>query len=468
MSQSESHPENHHQWLIQLFKESARKEKDRQVGLEIERIAIWKDDGSAFLYKQVEKGGKIRPGAEKLLQTLHETYGWEYVLGNTGKPIGLKNPHGKVSLEPGSQFEYSVDPKGNLGEVEAIVREFDAEVDKVIHPWKGLCFIGLGVNPLHAVSDLDIIPARRYEIMTEYLGRRGALGTSMMRRSSSVQINLDYTSEDEAIEMLRVGLVVAPLSTAIFGNSPFVDGKESGYLSYRAEIWRQTDPDRSGLLAEAFQEGFGFSDYVRLLWREPLMFVQDVKGDFVPAEGYSLQDIREGRISGVKADERNQRWSIQELFTEARLKPGYIEIRSVDGQLPHYRFASAAFWMGLLYDADARVLALNRLGALTAEQRYELWIETSKVGLKAKTAGLSVQKIAEELVEASRATLVRRGYGEEKYLDCLGKNVAAGKNPANIVLEGLHREWNGDLKKMLKSCRLTIEKTLGEDPCSNS
>ena len=238
-------------WLTELFQKEKRSLKDRRIGLEVERIALWKE-GSPFLYQSTSE----KPGAGELLQKLHEAYGWTLVQVSTGDLIGLETPQGKVSLEPGSQLEFAVSPQESLQEIAVALEQFDEKVESVIKNWNGLYFLGLGVNPLHSVEQLDLIPSPRYQIMTRVLGKAGKYGTSMMRRTSSVQVNLDYTSEEEAIEMLRVALLVAPVSTALFANSPFLDGKKTDFLSIRSEIWRHTDPARTGLLPEAFEKGF--------------------------------------------------------------------------------------------------------------------------------------------------------------------------------------------------------------------
>jgi len=439
-----------------------RQQTERQVGLEIERIAIWKD-GSPFLYKTVTSPSGIkRPGARELLKQLHQAYGWKLVESHPGDPIGLETPTGKVSLEPGSQLEFALFPHKSLQEVEELLKEYDSQVDKIIEPWKGLCFLGLAVNPVHRVEDIDVIPSPRYAIMTKVLGASGSLGTSMMRRTSSVQINLDYTSEQEAIEMLRISLLVAPISTALFANSPFLDGKPSGFLSTRSEIWRNTDPARTGLLDDAFKMGFNFESYAKLLWHLPLMFVQNENGEYIDAQGCSLKDISEGELPEVTVNATNMRSSVQQLFTEGRLKPGYVEVRSVDGQLPAYRLASAAFWMGLLYDKEARKLAIELLGHLSASDRKELSVATSRTGLQTEFKGLKVLQVADALVKASSLGLERRGKKEESYLECLKENVSLGQTPADKLLENFRTRWNGNVSEMLKSCQLTIEKTLGE------
>lgn len=444
-------------FLTDLFQKSTRAISERRIGLEIERIAIWKDS-APFCYQ--EKNNK--KGAKGLLEALRKAYHWKTVSSASGDLIGLETDQGKISLEPGSQLEFAVYPQSSLQTVAAHLAQYDRQIDEVISDWKGLCFIGLGTNPIHSLEQLDVIPAPRYQIMTRVLGESGKWGTSMMRRTSSVQINLDYTSEEEAISMLRTSLLLAPLSTALFANSPFLEGQPTGFLSMRSEIWRHTDNRRTGLMPEAFESGFDFESYSRLLWKLPLMFVQSDSGGIVDAQGFNLEEISEGNLPGVSASEINQRSAIQQLFTEARLKPGYVEVRSVDGQLPPYRLAAAAFWMGILYSKTARDQALKLFGNFSPSDLTSLWIQASREGLKAEFKGLKLKKAALALLEASRSTLEERGLGEEEYLLPLEENAEAGLCPAEKVLDKFQTRWGGDLIEMLRHCRLTIEKEVGE------
>ncbi len=426
--------EGHKEAIAKLLRDSSRSVKDRKIGIEIERIGIW-PDCTPFRYGGTRSAeGDDRPGAETLLRTLSETYGWPLQFNSEKQPLGLTPTSGIISLEPGSQVEMSTEADEQLDSLVKKAQDFEAKVDAVACPW-GLTWIGLGVNPCNKVEDMDVIPYTRYRIMTEYLGKKARLATSMMRLTSSVQINLDYQSEEEGIDMLRAGLAAAPLSYAIFANSPLKEGKETGYLSYRYQIWQETDPDRAGVLHEAFADGFNFKSYADFLWDYPLMFAQDKNGQFVPANGSSLQAIFDGKLPNVIVDANNRMTAIRQLFTEARIKPGYVEIRSVDGQRPIERYAAAAFWMGILYDTDARNLVIEKLGHLSKETKNTLMVDCAKHGLNAQLNGQPIKYIAQEVLDAAKIGLERRGFGEEKYLEQVYGILRSGKTPAENVLD---------------------------------
>ncbi len=426
-----------------LLRSQCRLPSARNIGLEIERIGNW-PDGRSLQYRL----GNNPLGAEQFLVQLAKRLGWEIATYSEAFPLGLSGPTGKVSLEPGSQLEFAAAPQPTVGETFKTLDAFENHVDALSKPL-GLHWIGLGVNPIATVEDIDVIPLTRYRIMTDYLSQHGSLGTTMMRLTSSIQINFDYSSENEAIEMLRTALAVAPLSCALFGNSPLSAGKPNGWLSFRSEVWRNTDPHRTGLMPEAFQDDFDFDTYCRLAWKRPLMFVANRDGKNVESLGHSLEDIQQGQLENCELNEENELNSLRQLFTEARIKPGYIEVRSIDGLRTVDRYAAVAFWTGLMYGPDARLQALDCLGTLSDKLRNELWVAAGREGLRAKVGGLHLETLASELLAASRDSLLKRGRGEEKFLVPLEKNVAQGKNPANLLLENFLGPWKKDITKAI-------------------
>ncbi|NBX67354.1 MAG: hypothetical protein EBR01_00145 [Proteobacteria bacterium] len=440
------------QWIAELLRSQIRQPSERRVGIEIERIGMW-NDLSPFQYSDNKlMSGSYRPGAATLLNLLSEQNQWPKIHNHKGQPMGLTTPIGKVSLEPGSQVELSTDPFSDLVTVKSKVDHFESKVSEVTRPW-GLNWIGLGVNPFNTVQDIELIPSTRYHIMDQFLNERGKLGTSMMRKTSSVQVNLDYTSEEEAIQMLQVSLLVAPLSYALFANSPFSEGNETGYFSFRGKIWQETDPSRTGLLPEAFEEGFNFDDYAHFLWHEPLMFVQDSKTNYLPGNGLSLAQIEEGKLSQVTCSEENQLNAMRQLFSEARIKLGYVEVRSIDGLLPDYRYAAASFWLGILYNKQARNEVIKIFGKLNRNERQTLFNESLKKGLDATVGNVKLNHIAKTLFEISETELKSRGFGEETLLEPLKANLKTNDSPASVLLKRFHKEWKKDIKKVFENTK---------------
>lgn len=412
--------------ICQLFRDAYQKE--HRIGLEVERLSRWAD-GRPFQYSS-QNG---QPGAETLLNQLSKTHGWEPIAGIQNRPIGLKAPGGKVSLEPGSQLEYSTDVAPSLVEVVKNIDAFEKQVSAITDPW-GLQWITDGVHSHFKVEDMELIPSTRYQIMTDYLGKRGRLGTAMMRLTSSIQVNVDYTSEENAVEMYQCALAIVPLSYALFANSPYFHGVRTPFLSFRSQIWRETDTDRTGLVPEAFDPGFDLEKYTALLSKRPLMFALDVNGNYVETGGASLADISNGKLKDVVMDEANCWNAVREFFPEVRLKPGYIEVRAIDGLSREMRYAAAAFWMGILYSKDCHAFVKKTLGAISTTEREKLWIEACKTGPNTLFGLGELGSLAEEMMPMIEKTLVTREYGEEVYLEPLKDLIERASNPALEIL----------------------------------
>jgi glutamate--cysteine ligase len=55
---------------------------------------------------------------------------------------------------------------------------------------------------------------------------------------------------------------VTSIVTALFASSPIVEGRDTGYASFRARVWLETAPERCGLLPFAFERGGIYRRYV--------------------------------------------------------------------------------------------------------------------------------------------------------------------------------------------------------------
>ncbi len=223
-------------------------------------------------------------GVHALLRGIEARTGW-HPFFDRGNPIGLRNlgAVGGISLEPGGQFELSGAPQLTIHDAAA---ELDAHLEdcRVIGGPLNIHFLGLGVTPLWSVAEIAAMPKSRYGIMTRYMQQVGTLGTSMMYGSATVQANLDFSDEADMVKKLRVSVALQPIVTALFANSPFVDGKPSGYLSFRSHIWLNTDNARTGMLPFAFEPGFGFDRYAAHALAVPMYFFIRI-GEYIETSG---------------------------------------------------------------------------------------------------------------------------------------------------------------------------------------
>jgi glutamate--cysteine ligase len=296
------------------------------------------------------------------------------------------------------------------------------------------------------------MPKGRYKIMTAYMPKVGTLGLDMMYRTCTVQTNLDFSSEADMVKKLRVSLALQPIATALFANSPFTEGEPNGFLSYRAEIWRDTDNARAGMLPWAFEPGMGFERWVDYALDVPMYFVKH-GDDYVDVAGQSFRDLMAGKLPGMPGARATiSDWAnhISTIFPEVRLKR-YLEMRGADSGPTRNLLALPAFWVGLLYDDASLDAAWDLVKGWSAEQRQRLRDEVPKLGLAAAAGHRTVFDVATEAVKLARAGLTRRGHldvsgqDETRYLEVLEDRLARGTTPAQELLEKFHGPWRGSV-----------------------
>jgi glutamate--cysteine ligase len=277
----------------------------------------------------------------------------------------------------------------------------------------------------------------------------------MMYRTCTVQTNLDFCSEADMVQKLRVSLALQPVATALFANSPFTEGRPNGFLSFRSEIWRYTDRDRSGMLPWAFEPGMGFERWVDYALDVPMYFVK--RGDrYIDVAGRSFRDLLAGRLAELPGERATlSDWAnhISTIFPEVRLKR-YLEMRGSDGVPWRMIAALPAFWVGILYDQAALDAAWDLVKHWTAAERQQLRDDVPRQGLKATIRSRSLQDLAKECLTLAhaglgrRARLDREGRDETHYLESLGDIVSRGYTPAEELLRKFHGEWKGSVEPL--------------------
>ncbi len=437
--------------LVAWFEKGNKPETAFRIGTEHEKFPFYARDLSPVPYD----GGK---GIRALLEGMQGLLGWEPIMEGD-HPIGLFDVTGggAISLEPGGQFELSGAPLETLHETASETASHLAQLKEVADPF-GIRFLALGMSPLWSRAETPVMPKARYKIMRVYMPKVGQLGLDMMFRTSTVQVNLDFSSEADMIRKLRVSLALQPIATALFANSPFTEGKANGFQSMRSEIWRDTDNQRAGMLPFAFEDGFGFERYVDYALDVPMYFVK--RGEtYHDVSGQSFRDLLDGRLPGLPgARATTSDWAnhLSTIFPEVRLKR-YLEMRGADvGPLPVIT-AFSAFWVGLLYDKACLDAAWYLVRDWSAEERQALRDSVPKSGLNATIAGRTVLDLAREILALSQAGLARRdrldrqGQDETVHLQPLEAILASGKNQAEILLDHFRGEWNGSVRPVFET-----------------
>ena len=433
---------------VNYFYSGETPEQDWVIGTEHEKIALYEDTLERVPYEGER-------GIATLLETIAKQGDWDPIL-ESNKIIGLKRNGASITLEPGGQFELSGAPLATIKETCA---EFNSHVDQVksISRDLGIVWLSLGVDPLHAVSDVPVMPKSRYQIMRDYLPTRGGLGLEMMHLSATVQANFDFSDEADMAAKLRTAMGCTPLVSALFANSPLSAGTENGFVTKRLAIWQDTDPDRCGLLPFVFESGFGYARYAEWALDVPMFFLIR-EGRYIPARGLDFRTFMEKGLEGHRAQLSDWDMHLTTLFPEVRLKQ-IIEVRGADAVPRELTCALPAIWKGILYDAEALGEAWELVDALSFEDRVRGQESVARNGLAGELGGRPVKDLAERLLEISSAGLDRiadrRGIegGEQNFLAPLRRILDSGKSPGEVILERWRNEWGGSVERLISYAR---------------
>src|ERR1700719_1480184 len=391
-----------------------------------------------------------RHGLRAPAEGMEHLLGWQPIMEGPNI-IGLFDVTGgaAISLEPGGQFELSGAQVETVHQTSRELMAHLAQVREVAAPLR-IGFLGIGMTPSWTRADMPKMPKGRYKIMTAYMAKVGKYGLDMMYRTCTVQTNLDFSPEADMVKKLRVSLALQPVATALFANSPFTEGKPNGFLSFRSEIWRDTDPDRSGMLPWAFEPGMGYERWADYALGVPMYFVK--RGDrYIDVAGRSFRELLAGKLPelpGERATVSDWANHLSMILPEVRLKR-YLEMRGADGG-PWSRLPSlSAYWVGLLYDDDCLDAAWDIVKGWTAEERQRLRDEVPRLGFRAAIRGRDLLSIARETLSLARAGLTRRkkfdpyGADETRYLKPLEELTERGETPAEELLRKFHGPWGG-------------------------
>lgn len=428
------------------FQSFAKPISKRRVGLEAEFFAVDETTGQALPYEGER-------GIHAILACLAKEF--RYTPVKEGPHIiALSRGDNFVSLEPGGQIELSAPPVKNVFDIECQLQAFIKELNSARKQFSKIRFLAVGIQPFSALSDIPwSVPKERYAILAEHAIQHGKLSHEMMKLTATNQINLDYTSEANAMEMLRVSLGITSIVSALFANSSFSGGRPNGFMTRRLEIWNHTSRDRSGFIVGFTNLGKTFKDYLDTILDMPLIFLFR-KDKWIRVKNLSFRAFIKNGFEGDLATLADFELHLSSAFPEVRIKT-YIEIRGMDGQFPQLIPAVAAFWKGILYDEEARGRAWDLVSYATETERVSLHLAVPREGLKAKLGTKPILPLARELVEIACESLARQRPADEKRNECifLGRireEIAKpGKSPAEALLEKWERDFKLDPRPLI-------------------
>jgi glutamate--cysteine ligase len=424
--------------LASPFVEACKPREQWRIGPEMEKFGIFEATRAPIPYE----------GPRSVLRVLEELaslHGWVPEREHEGGPIvALARGDASVTLEPGGQLELSGGKSETIHQVCAELRGHMREIGPLSRAM-GVRWLGVGFHPFARREDFPWVPKQRYAVMKSYLPTRGSHALDMMLRTCTVQANFDYASEKDAIRKMRVSLALAPLTTAMFANSPWKEGRPHGGVTYRARVWLDMDPDRTGLLAPLWKDGAGFEDYVEWALDVP-MFLFKRGGLAIANTGQTFRAFYESGYDGYRATLDDWKLHLNTLFPEVRLKKT-IEIRGGDAQSTDMACALPALWTGIFYDdkalGEAEMLVRDWRHDELAELRARVWRD----GLRATFRGAPLAALAQRVVSLAEDGLARRaridasnGKDERVHVARLRRLVGDARTPADVLVEGLERE----------------------------
>ncbi|MFN0193799.1 MAG: glutamate--cysteine ligase [Aestuariivirga sp.] len=436
--------------LIEALAGGCKPKADWRIGTEHEKFP--------FLTDTLEPVPYDGPRSIKaLLEGLRDRFGWKGIYeGDNIIALAGESNQGNVSLEPGGQFELSGAPLETVHDTCEEVHEHLVQVREVGDAL-GIGFLGLGASPSWTRGQTPVMPKGRYKIMAPYMDKVGRYGRDMMFRTCTVQVNLDFGSEADMVQKFRVSLALQPIATALFANSPFLEGKPNGFLSFRSEVWTDTDNARAGMLPFVFENGMSFERYVEYALDVPMYFVMR-DGQYINCAGESFRAFLNGRLPQLQGELPTMKdWTdhLTTIFPEVRLKK-YLEMRGADSGPWRRLCALPAFWTGLLYEQSSLDAAWDLVKGWTAEERQALRDAVPKHALNATIRGRTIRDVSRDVLAIARAGLEKRGEtgckgkSEAAFLDVLDETVASGKTAAENLLDLYNGRWAGNIDRVFR------------------
>jgi len=430
------------QTLCRVFRQGEKPPEKWRIGTEHELMGFFSQDGRPVPY-----------AGENGIVTLLEAFGqlgWERMEEN-GHLIALLKDGASITLEPGGQLELSGAPLNSVFETCAEIKGYQ-QVLTTLSKTQGLDWLAVGRNPFFQSDSMPWMPKERYGIMRNYLPGQGSMAIDMMVGTATVQTNVDYASEADMARKMRIATALAPVLTALFANSPFAEGRPSGYLSTRSLVWFHTDPDRSGLVPGVLSGDFGYRDYLHYALQVPMFFIHRDDA-FVNLAGVPFEDFAKQGYQGHQANEQDWEVHLTTLFPIVRLK-SYIELRMADVGPREMICALSAISRGLLYDDAAAGEALALVQGVTDEAYVAGQQEAAQFGLKGNLLGKPLLEWAKEVLAIAEKGLKRlnvtnsEGQNEAVFLEPLQQIVAEEATLADRMLTLWEGEWNGDLSRL--------------------
>lgn len=434
------------EYLISKLSDGCKNKEKWRIGTEHEKFGFKKNDLSPITFEDIQI----------IFSNLCSEFSWEKIYENN-KIIELRKNNSSITLEPGGQIELSGAPLKDLFETCKEVNLHQDELNKVCKNLN-IQFMGMGALPKWEIIDLPLMPKERYKIMSKYMPKVGKKGLDMMLRTTTIQANFDFASEEDMVKKFRVAQSIQPLIIALYANSPFIGGKLTEYLSYRSYVWTETDNNRCGILPFIYEKNFSFEQYVDYLLDVPMYFIVR-NNKYIDLTGKSFRDFLNQKIKiceNIEPKIIDWEMHLTTVFPEVRLK-SFLELRGADGGPWSRVCALPAFWTGVLYDESV----LNQVSDIVSKWSFDdvknLYIDARKFGLKAiSPEKTNLLEFSRKIIDLSSTGLRNRnvfksGKSEESFLEPLNEILKSGNSPAENWKTLYLNQWSKNIDMLYKN-----------------
>ncbi len=417
--------------LIQYFKDGIKKDTDLRIGVEHEKFLFNRTDLKRINYDQIKK----------IFEILKEK-GWEPQLEGD-KLIGLKRLNQKITTEPGFQYELSGAPFKNI---HSVCSENSSHFNELKEIFKStnITTSSIAYDPFNKLIEIPKSPKERYKIMTSEMPKGGKLSLDMMYKTAGIQINYDYTSEEDFEKKFRIGNYLAPLTIALFANSPFNENKLSGFLSYRGKVWQETN--RGGIMPITFEK-LNFEKYIDYAINYPILFLKK-KGKYFSPNGQTFKDFLDGSLNFLKGEKpslEDFENHLGTIFTELRLKQ-VIEFRSLDTCNFGCICNGPSFFTGLIYGSLDETYEIIK--NWKKEEVMDAYLNAPKQGLNTMLRNKKLIDWGKIFLDLSKKGLDKRNElnksekNETIYLKHIEEIIESKKTRAEMLIEQFNKTKN--------------------------
>lgn len=403
--------------LTDLFYQGCKEEE--LLGLEYERLPINKTDQSTISYYG-------ESGVRSALQELAKVDNWDYILDNT-EIIGLKKLHDTITLEPGSQIELSLEPQKTIKDFQIKINNINQTIRQIFDKYNIELF-NYGVYPKTTYKNIKIIPKKRYKLMANYLW--GILSDVMMRETAGIQVGIDYKNEQDAMRKFNLANKISPFTTAMYANSNIRGGVDTGYKSFRALAWLNTDNERCGF-ATKFKENMQFEDYVKTVLNVPVIYIVR-NNQYININGsINFKQFINNGYEGYDATIEDFKLHANLFFPEIRLR-NFIEIRNHDCVDEKYMYSLLALYKGIFYNSDALIATEELLKQFSYNDIAEFRYNVPRLALKTKVKKHCVNDITKEILQIANDSLKQKKDNDIEFLETIIELNSQGLCPVDL------------------------------------